>query len=362
MPDNRPNLRSLIFLIVCAALLIAPLGLTDWHAQGALKNERRKRSEWPTLPRSAAEWKDFPEQYNQALQDRVGLRDQAREAWAAIHYFLLSESVDPRVIVGQGPWLFYADKPPPEHGHVDEVADAVESELMPSEKLESVLEKIQSRYQWALEHGVVYRLAVAPNKTTLYREYAPAWMTPRGRGRPVNQLEQAFQGRFGEAQPWLNLEPALRPVRDSTNIFYLTDTHWNELGAYHGVAAIMQNLAPELPGLRQPRLEDFSIQWATWSRFDLARMLGLPSRLHENRPFFTPKPDIDLPDFQRNMKVLVYSDSFGGVCEPIWKAYFPNSEFHIFRRFDRKEIEAEQAKLVLSIMVERNLRDRVRYW
>ena len=359
---EKPGLRHTFLVLASLVLLLLPLALTEWRAQGALRNERREREPWPAWPTLLPEWETFPDRFDMALSYRVGLRNLARETWAALHYFLFAESVDPRVLIGKGSWLFYADKEEPIRGHVDEVADAVENSPMPADKLLNILGKIQNRYEWAKERGVAYRLVVAPNKTTLYRKYGPSWMTPRGRGRPATQLEHAFNKWHPSHNPWLNLEPYLRQVPETTNIFFLTDTHWNEIGAFHGVAAIARNLEPEFPGLRKPQLSDFNITWVSTSRLDLARMLGLPDQIHEQQPVLRAKPGIELPEFQRNMKVLVYHDSFGIFVAPIWRAYFPNSEFHQFKRFDREEIESKDAKIVLSIMVERNLRDRHRYW
>ena len=346
-----------LFLAACAALLLTPLGLTQWRNQEVLKTELRTQADWPALPVSLEAWKRFPGRVDQALQDRIGLRAKAREAWACLHYFGLRESVDRRVVLGSEPWLFYAVKQEPPVGFEDEIADATGTRPIREKTVRLVLEKLQNRHRWARAQGLPYLFVAVPNKTTVYREQGPDWMQAQRPDQPMAQLREAFRLAHGEDHPWLDLESALRSHREPDNIYFHTDTHWNELGAFYGVAAILEKLAADFPGLRQPTLDDFDVQWHTWGGLDLGRMLGMHTHLKEHRPGLLPKANLELPEFQREMKVLVYHDSFGAVLPHIWKAYFPNTEFHLYQRFDRKEIESDQASLVISILVERTLRD-----
>lgn len=358
---NQPlSIPDRLFLGLCAALLLTPLALTQWNNHADLKTERRPRAAWPKVPTALAVWRQFPGQFDQALQDRIGLREKAREYWAAAHYLALRESVDPRVVIGQEPWLFFRVEPTGAEIE-NTLADMTESQPVLDKTVRLALEKLQNRHRWAKDHGVRYLFAAVPNKSTIYRNLGPDWMQRSGFGRPLTQLDEAWAKRHGTDHPWLSLEPALRAHAGETNIYFHTDTHWNELGAFYGVQAMAQQLAKDFPGLRVPQLADFAVTWITWGGLDLGHMLGAHAWLRDHHPKLTVRPGLELPPFQRDMKVLFYHDSFGGVLPHLWLAYFPNTEFHLYHHFDREEILADKAQLAISLLVERSLRDLRKY-
>lgn len=357
----RSKWADLVLCVGLGVLLLVPGTLARWRATGPLAGEQRMARPWPATPRTAQACKAFPREVEAAVQDRLRFRQEARNAWAAINYRLFHESVEPRVIVGRDGWLFYNSRADPVAGREDTVADALEARPVQDRSIAELVAKQQRRAQWLAERGGRYLFVAVPDKSSVYHEHGPDWFAKRGPGRPLRQFDRIWATQPDGERTWVNLEPALLAAKGVTNLYYTTDTHWNQVGALMGAREIVRRLQVDYPDLLMPAWDHFTTTWHHWGGLDLGRMLGPNEMLHELHPVLVARPDLPLSDTQRKLKVLIYHDSFGDVLKAVWPAYFPNTEFRLYQRFDRAEIEALHPDIVLTVIVERSLREPGKY-
>jgi hypothetical protein len=170
------------------------------------------------------------------------------------------------VVVGQGDWLYFTGE-----GNMDYYQ---RSSPYSSRRLDLMVD-ILTRLQKAMDRqGIVFWVVVSPAKESIYPDYLPAYIQPLAEQSRLDQLSQRLQREPG--LHFLDLRGVLTEARQNEQVFYRTDTHWNDLGAFLAYQEIMRVLARDLPELQAHPLSDFSKSPSTWQG-DLARtfMLGL---------------------------------------------------------------------------------------
>ena len=71
---------------------------------------------------------------------------------------------------------------------------------------------------------------------------------------------------------------------------YLTDTHWNSLGAFYGYKEIINSVPEELPGPDKLSLSDYDIKIKqTHGDGDIAAMINLKGFFYDYNPLLKTK-------------------------------------------------------------------------
>jgi hypothetical protein len=353
VPRGWPVIRLVQagFIVAAIGALWAPL--VRWN-RGAvnLMAEKRAARPWPKAPRTRAAVRAWPAAVEAFVQDRIGLRDAAVRAYNGFSFFALRTSPLPDVARGRHGWLFYRAL-----GELasDAMADARRSQPLGPRKLNALVEMILARERLVSSWGGRYLFVVAPNKSSIYPEELPSALTPIGRGKPLDQL--AARLTPAPAGALLDLTPALLAAKGRAEIYYRTDSHWNQIGALHGLIAIMKVLRQDHPGLSVPDEGDLAIQRSDGDGGDLAVMLNLAPMLPETRWQVSPGRELALPAFQRKLKVWVYADSFYAILPHLWMAYLPGIAGEpVYRRWSEEELRAGRPDVVIQLVVERRLR------
>jgi hypothetical protein len=252
--------------------------------------------------------------------------------WIANLRLRMGDRVFPKVVVGDGGWLVYTAENDIE-GY--QRADAFsETELR---RIQSSLDALAGRYE---QQGITLVVVVPPNKNTIYPERVPAAIPILGQQSGLDQLVE-FLAEHGRMQI-LDLRAPLRAARAEREIYYATDTHWNDYGAFVAYQEIMSVLLERHPGLRPHAPSDFDVVIREPETLDLAQNIGT-TLLQESKVQFTPlfdsqtsyktltvgarriqfssNPNADLPS------AIVYHDSFFFRVIPLLGEHFSNGMF-----------------------------------
>jgi hypothetical protein len=140
---------------------------------------------------------------------------------------------------------------------------------------------VEAKRDWLAAHGIPYIFVIPPNKQTIYPEHMPEnFLQARGRTR-LDQL-MAFMQAHSDVTI-LDLRQPLIEAKSQDPLYYLTDTHWNSLGALIGYGEIMravgQALGRDVGSVRT--LEDYTVARQRRQGGDLAAMLGLSDQFSE---------------------------------------------------------------------------------
>lgn len=301
---------------------------------------------------------------------RFAFRETLVQTQSWLRYQLLGVSTLPTVWRGRDGWWFLAND------------GALESTLneppFTAAEIETWRAILQRTADFLAGRGIAYVFVVAPEKATIYPEFLPDGVYPRGGPTRTDQLVDDL--RAHSTVPVVDLRESLLAAKPRQRLFHLTDTHWNEVGAGVAYRQILRALA--VPGLVPPGGDDaFDVTPSRDPGGDLAWMLGLSRTLGETSLRLVPKeprrarivepadgdPRFAVPrvvtvvDDARLPRALVYRDSFGSALVPFLAEHFQRMvalwEYDVVPA----TIGEEQPQVVIQEWVGRRLYNRPPY-
>jgi hypothetical protein len=313
---------------------------------------------------------EFPGEVLWYLQSNMGFRGALVRAHGLFAWKVLGLSPAPETVFRADPWLFLrSDHSADSFRRVDPMSPAA------LERWHAVLE---ARREWLAKRGIKYLLVVAPNKETVYAEDVPPWLTRQPGPSRLAQLRDMVE-RTGVVD-FLDLTDAVAAQKASERVYHLTDTHWNDAGAFAGYRAIAGRLAGWFPALSPLGVDDLELGPVVTRGGDLARVCGLQTDLLEPqlqghlRPGLAPAtfgdgtpitferidvhPRHELETRSAGGEIasaVVVRDSFGDALLPNLSRHFKKAHWIWTDDFPAREIEEQRPAVVVHELVERKL-------
>ena len=315
------------------------------------------RPTWPHTRREFAEW---PNAYRRYFNAHFGLRAWLMKAHAALKIQVFQVSSSDKVILGRNNWLFYAGG-----GALD---DFRHTQPFTAEELSTWKTALEARRNWLQQRGIQYLFFVAPNAQTIYPEKMPAEIRPVA---PMSRLDQltAYMQAHSDVQ-MVDLRPELMAAKQSDQIYFKTDTHWNQLGAFVAYGKLAPRLQAMFPNWRPDEIANFDrVETQEWSG-DLAAILATAHfretrvELVRKRPEVSgdpvsaaiERPFIHLTSSGGELRSLVaFRDSFFAAEAEFIARHFRHTLLVSSTDFDPVIVEREQPELVIQELVERSL-------
>src|SRR5262245_43698214 len=219
-------MHRLAALILLGALFVpATTQLFSDRAQISV-SEKRSRAPLPAWPRRPDEWRNFPADVDRYVRDHFGLREPLATGWSLAKYAL---RYTPRVAVGREGWLYLPIHWERKYGPGD--CRALTGEIR------SLAGRLARLADHAARSGVAVLVAVAPDKETLYPEYLPGPSSVRC------DLGAELQSglRSGSART-ADLRAALEAAKRAEQVYFRTDSHWNDVGGWRAATALLEGL------------------------------------------------------------------------------------------------------------------------
>jgi hypothetical protein len=181
------------------------------------------------------------------------------------------------VLVGKNGWLVYATtRSMDQFQNVHPLSD---------EELANYEKSLLEFNDIVQANGARLLFVTAPYKNTVYPENVPVEIQPIGR---VSHLDQIINLVSRTPIPVLDLRPALFAAKRDAQIYYSTDTHWNDLGGFAAYRAILHALQPTFPQLTPHPLSDYTVSMQPPKIMDLSFIMGSAS-LDEERVQLRPQ-------------------------------------------------------------------------
>jgi len=257
------RLITLIFI----ALLFLPLlqlttGIVDESKFGV--EERRTLAAIPDLSESSLF--EIPDTIERYFSDNFGFRSLLIKVANSMRFHLFGISPHDRVLVGQDGWLF--------HGGGN-FTDLFQGRDLLSDDLLATLRGIYRARSEFLEFlGIDYHIVITPSKETIYPDY----YDPR---LPKISDQTAADNFIAKVSEPLNIEvidlrtPLHLARKESSEPLYLaSDSHWNDLGAYHGYRSLIEELSTSYPELEALTLSSYRFEQREFTR-GLGGILGV---------------------------------------------------------------------------------------
>lgn len=343
-PASRCSLRACtdsLLLAVFLATICLPL-VADVKTE---ESEKRKRAELPKL--ELATVTGYPRKFDAWFNDRFGFRGLLIRTHNHLKVKALGISPVPGVIVGSDGWLYYnADKA----GDGVSIRDHRGLVAFTPKQLETSVAVLEKQKAWLDERGIAFAVVVCPNKETIYPEHLPRSLAPVG---PTTRLDQLMDRmRRHPELPVVDPRPALLETKGTHPVYYLTDTHWNNLGGFVAYREIMRVLERQRPELAPLGLEDFDVEELPWAGGgDLAVMITMKGHANDIRLELRPKPEATVGRPKLGT-ALVFGDSFLWGFHPYLERHFGKVEVRE-GSFSYEEIEKVRPDVVIVEVVER---------
>lgn len=343
--------HSLIFVLACMALCLAPL-LGMLFRPTTQSTENRAMAEFPALTaRDGGVNLDFFPGLEAWFNDHFAFRNELVYADALVQGELFHVSSVESVVYGKDGWLFYAST----------LNDYLGREPLSERELHNLAHNLALVSDYVQQRGARFLFCVPPNKNTLYGQFMPDWADGAAGGEHNMEKLEPLLREYGV--PYADL---LALFRAEDEILYLKrDSHWNNKGAVLAADCL-------LDALGCPH-EDYSaaeVMRARDADGDLNRMLytlygeksvdyhyAIPQR------FRYAAPDADVEDGwletaggSGNPSLLMFRDSFGNTLIPLLANDFEQAWFSkempcgLEPRMDRL-----QPQVVVMEKVERNI-------
>ena len=252
-------------------------------------------------------------------------------ALAANFRLRLGDRVFPKVLVGEEGWLFYTGEK-----NMDDYQNIIP---FSDEELASIAQNLDALSAEYEEKGITLLVVIPPKKSSIYPEYMPEEITVLGSESRLDQL-LTYLDENGKTSV-MDLRSLLIEARKEREVYYKTDTHWNEYGSYLAYREIAEKLAEIYPSIQPHSFTDYKIteknipldlaQNIGATLFDepkkaLQREEGYNTNFREiktggRKIMFSSTPNANLPT------AIIYFDSFFFPINPLLGEHFSQATY-----------------------------------
>ncbi len=292
MTGKRTRINR-IFSLAAVCLLIILLYLPFFQMSFRMFPDLKSQENRLLAPRPelkpvtpSAFWK-YIQDYQNYFNDNFGFRNRLIQINSFINLKILGVSPTPLpdIVVGRDGWLFY---------NVAHEGSSLEDYYglvgFTSHQLSAIKQNMARLRREAASRNILLILVIAPSKHTVYEEYLPARVSMmKGAPSRVDQLCSAW-GRNDTRASFIDARGLLATAKKELQypLYYKTDTHWNNLGAFLVYCEIMKEVKTRYPEVKALTLADFDLSSTRVSGRDLAGMLNMAGLMSDTEVTLKP--------------------------------------------------------------------------
>lgn len=255
----------------------------------------------------------------------------------------------------------------------------------------AIKDNLAAQKQWFQSRNIAYFYLIPPNKEDIYGEYLPGikkiqFQDSDRIGLLMQYLEEN-NAEYIPVFPYNMLQAAKK--HDDNLLYYKTDTHWSDLGAYIGYSELMKQIKEQYPDLNILTEKDMSFaKTKKHDNGDLANMLAADyTEQMRDVHYVVPEPaggwHYEVVETQKDesgrlaffrttnpvgrLKVMVFRDSFTTALSPYLSETFHEVLYYWDYGIDKHldDIVREKPDIVIAETVSRGadsilLNDRFR--
>ena len=334
-------------------------------------NENRRLSLKPAISLSINAINEFPRRFESFFNDHFSFRNDLIHYYNLLKVKTMAISPSKSVLLGKNGWMYFKG--------CGAVLDYCSLQKFSSFELEQLRLNIEAKQNWLTKKGIAYLFVVAPNKLSIYPEFLPDEIKHLKGETRLDQLVE-YMKKYSDVEI-LDLRKRLLTAKNKYRVFHLTDTHWNDIGAYFAYRKIIESTDKILDGYKliPKKISDFQVRSVIGKGGDLANFIGLKEVMQEDRIRLYPgfsrcAKKIELPSYlnrkwnlkpfameclQARGKAVIFHDSFTVALVPFLAEHFQRSVY-IWKTSPDSDllnqvIEIEHPDIVVEEIVERLL-------
>lgn len=362
------RIRNIALSLGFLALLVFP-NIQDYYAiiPESGTTENRQLAEKPTVNFNYLD--AFPARYEKYYNDNFSLRNHLVNLRSLIigKTFHVSPLRD-KVIFGKDNWLFLVK---------NELDTYRGKNILKQYELDKIAKEMANRKDFLEKKNTSFYLVIAPTKYTVYPEFLPDHVDKINRITITDQVKEVLNSLEINV---LDLRDTLINAKNDGLLYYKTDNHWNQLGAFIASKAIIEFIQKDYPNIPDLNLEDYNIKQELKNGGNTAQMIKMQDYFTDVNYILSPKitpavkllPDYGYPipkyfPYEKEFELvyqtaadslpnlLLIRDSFGNSTIPFIRQSFYKSIF-IFDNWlytsNEHIVENEKPDIVVYIVLE----------
>ncbi len=247
-----------------------------------LPGENREMAPRPSL--SKGKLAEFPRRVDAWFNDHFGFRNSLVRANSRILLRVFGVSSSSDVVLGKAGWLFFA---------ADRIIESRRGILpFADDELRAWQIALEERRDWLAARGIRYVFMISPEKSSLYAEFLPDELAPVSAPSRLDQFVAWM--RAHSTVDVLDLRESLNAAKAEGLIWYRTDTHWNDEGAFAAHGQIAGWLTRQFTSATPVGRDAFERRTGPGPAGDLAGLLALLPEAREECIILVPKTPGDV--------------------------------------------------------------------
>ncbi|MCO6500401.1 MAG: hypothetical protein J5I47_08510 [Vicingus serpentipes] len=300
--------------------------------------------------------------YQEYFDDRFTFRNDIIDFYGNLKYEKLkTKPLSNKAVIGKEGWLFITGK------------DYLNNISVPftKEELQILHYNLVVTTEWFNKKGVKYYLTIPPVKPRIYSEYLPDYMKVRIHFSRLEQLNNYLNER--KKINIIDYRDELIKRKTQQQIYYKTDTHWNEYGAFVGYTKIINEIIKDFKQITPLELKDYKETKTDGLPGDLIGMLGYNStmsstlynlvRIDSLIPILTYSSDPKqhtgkieewkMPNSNNGLSIFVVRDSYSEHLRKFLSSHFDKSTYVWTTDLPIQKIAKSKPDIVLHELIER---------
>lgn len=313
--------------------------------------------------------------YKKSMEQYIDEKLVVREFFLDLHLGLKSQlfHVNPqpeKVITGVDGWMFGVE--------LDSVLrQTIGQAVLPNKAYSNIDNNIKGVSDYLNEKGIKHYFLLAPNKHSIY--YSKIGFEDI----PVYRLKhQLFEILEKHQIPYIDPTAEIVEKSKSTQLYFKTDTHWNDEGALVAFNLLIDRVNKDFIETAVDRQLHYRLKVDVMHHCGLSRMIR-SSKLEDYQSIVITKDrggkkknELDVPlnykrkkvDYEfrfynpnKKLKVLVFRDSFSNAMKELYAATFNEVVFIWEPKFSQELVERENPDIVIIEFVERLIPKMINY-
>ena len=269
---TKSNWRMLSYIFLTYLIFIFPVLKIDNDEID--KNENRFLEKKPRFKINGELNLNFGKETENWLNDHFYKRKKILDFYKKINDLILSRNGNENTLIGKDGWLFYKlDNSVEHYQNIDPYSH---------EDLEQFEEVLTNRQAWLNKLGIKYYIFIAPDKNKIYGEFYPDYIKKINNIGHGQQLREYLKDKINIIYPY---EELLNEKKNEL-IYWKTDTHWNEYGAFIGYKTLVEKIMVDFPEIKFQKEDDYIKLKTPYLDGDLLKMLGTDSKKYQNDRYY----------------------------------------------------------------------------
>lgn len=244
-------------------------------------------------------------------EDLAGKEEGAKAATKVSKAASMGISIEStQVLLGKEDWLFYKSTT-----DGDPIADYQGTNHYSADYMAQIASKLIGESQTFNSYGCDFYVMSIPNKENVYAEYMPDSVERFDTVSKTDEFIEYLQNNT--SLNVINTKPDILEAKKKYQVYYSSDTHCNDIGAFAITQAALQSITGQKDSMNTVKFNETSQNYSG----DLAALCEMSDIFNEDSTYQLDTSTINT-SLKSDKRVLIIGDSFADVIQPTMSQYF----------------------------------------